>query len=337
MLLRRLLALAVAVGLVFGAWQLRARLFGTSGAEPPVPDDVRVACVRELEPVCTALGAAIVEEAATTVTRFGDAELPFDVWLTLDPWPALGANTRARAGQAELAQHQSAVLARAPVVLAVQADRLAPMEQACGGALSWRCLAEQADQPWTELGGQSTWGRVKVGINQPAERAEGLLTLAQATASYFDGTTFNTQSLTSTDYFAWVSDLAASTGTSSTQSPFDRMLLTGSAEYEFVGVLESTAVARLRQAPGRAGQITLRRPEPVVTADVVAVGYGEAAEGAVERIVAQVTQPLADSGWRAPDAAPPSEVDAAPLPEENGLGSPAVLEALQRTWAEVTR
>src|SRR5918996_676293 len=179
MLLRRLLALAVAVGLVFGAWQLRTRMFGTAAAEPAVPDDVRVACVRELAPVCDALDASsppLVEEAAATVARFGDAELPFDVWLTLDPWPALGANARARAGQAELTQHQSAVLARAPVVLAVQADRLEPMQQACGGALSWRCLAEQADQPWTDIGGQSTWGRVKVGIDQPSERAGGLLT-----------------------------------------------------------------------------------------------------------------------------------------------------------------
>jgi hypothetical protein len=338
MLLRRLLALAVAVGLVFGAWQLRARLFGTAQAEP-VPDDLRVACVSELAPVCDALDASsppLVEEAATTVARFAEPELPFDVWLTLDPWPTLGANARARAGQADLAQHQSAALARSPLVLAAQADRVAPMEQACGGALSWRCLAEQADQPWTDLGGQSTWGRVKIGIDGPSQRAEGLLTLAQATASYFDSTTFNSQSLASTDYFAWVSDLAAAAGTTSAQSPFERMLLTGSAEYEFAGVLESTALAQLRRAPGRAEQIMLRRLEPVVTADVVVVGYGEGAEDAVERIVGQLKETLSGSGWRVPEVALPSEVDAAALPEENGLGSPAVLEALQQTWVEVT-
>lgn len=339
MLLRRLLALALAAGLVIGAWQARARLFGADGADR-APANLRVACVRELAHVCEALDASsppLVEEAATTVARFGDPELPLDVWLTLDPWPTLATNTRERAGQTELAQQVSPVLARAPVVLAVHADRLAPMQEVCGGTLSWRCLAERADEPWADLGGESTWGRVKVGIDQPADSAGGLLTLTGATASYFDGATLSSQSLRSPDYFAWLSDLAGAIGTTANQSPFERMLLTGSAEYEFVGVLESTAVSLLRQAPGRAEQIMVQRPEPVVTADVVAVGYGSGAEDAVARIVEQVAEPLADSGWRVPDAAPPSEVDAAGLPDDNGLPSAAVLEALQQTWVEVTR
>jgi hypothetical protein len=342
MLLRRLLALAVAVGLVVGAWLVRARLFGADGADgaEQAPADLRVACVRELAQVCQALDAsspALVEEAATTVARFGDAELPFDVWLTLDPWPTLAANARARAGQAELAQQVSEVLARTPVVLAVYADRLAPMQEVCGGALAWSCLGERADESWADLGGESTWGRVKVGIDRPAERAGGLLTLAEATASYFGGAEFNTQSLTSPDYFSWLSDLAAAVGTTTNQSPFERMLLTGSAEYEFVGVLESSAIPLLRQAPGRAERIVVQLPEPVVTADVVAVGYGPTAEDAAARVVEQVAGPLADSGWRVPDAAPPSEVEGGALPEDNGLPSAAVLEALQQTWAEVTR
>jgi hypothetical protein len=342
MLLRRVLAVAVAVGLVVGAWQLRARLFGADGPDGPdqAPADLRVACVRELAQVCEALDASsppLVEEAATTVARFRDSELPFDVWLTLDPWPTLAANAHARARQAELTQEVSAVLARTPVVLAVHADRLAPMQEVCEGTLAWRCLGERADEPWADLGGESTWGRVKVGIDRPAERAGGLLTLAEATASYFGGAEFNTQSLSSPDFFSWLSDLAAAVDTTANQSPFERMLLTGSAEYEFVGVLESNAVPLLRQAPGRARQIVLQLPEPLVTADVVAVGYGAPAEDAVARVVEQVTGPLADSGWRVPDAAPPSEVEGAALPEDNGLPSAAALEALQQTWAEVAR
>jgi hypothetical protein len=339
MLLRRLLALAFAVGLVVGAWQLRARVFD-GGAADAAPANLRVACVRELAQVCEALEVPtppLVEEAAATVARFGDPQPPFDVWLTIDPWPTLAANTRARAGQGELPQQASAVLARSPVVLAAHADRVAPMQEACGGTLTWRCLAERADEPWADLGGESTWGRVKVGLDRPDERVGGLLALTQATASYFDGAPFNTQSLRSPDYFAWLSDLAAAAVTTSTgQSPMERMLLTGSAEYEFVGVLESGAVSLLRQAPGRAGQIEIQRLEPVVTADVVAVGYGPGAADAVAGVAEQVAEPLAAAGWRVPDAAPPSEVESAALPGDNGLPSPAVLEALQQTWVEVT-
>jgi hypothetical protein len=96
-------------------------------------------------------------------------------------------------------------------------------------------------------------------------------------------------------------------------------------------------VSLLRQAPGRAERIELQRSEPVVTADAVAVGYGEGAEDAAARIAEQVAVPLADAGWRVPDVAPPSEVASAELPTGNGLASPAVLEALQQTWLEVAR
>jgi hypothetical protein len=339
--LRRLLALVLAVGLVVGAWQVRERVLDGAAAPDAAPDDLRVACVRELAQVCEALDAQtppLVEEAATTVARFADREPPFDVWLTIDPWPTLAANTRERAGHGALPQHVSAVLARTPVALAAAADRVAPMREACGGTVTWRCLAERADTPWVDLGGESTWGRVKVGLDRPGERAGGLLALAQATASYFDGAPFNTQSLGSPDYFAWLSDLAGGVVTTTTgQGPLERMLLTGSSEYEFVAVLESSAVSLLRQAPGRAEGIELQRSEPAVTADVVAVGYGDGAEEATARIAEQVAGPLTDAGWRVPAAAPPPEAEPAELPTDNGLASPAVLEALQQTWLEVAR
>src|SRR5918997_944959 len=115
MLMRRLLALALAVGLVVGAWQLRERVLDGGGAgADAAPEDLRIACVRELEQVCQALDVPtppLVEEATTTVAGFSEPQLPFDVWLTIEPWPALAANARARAGQGEVPQHVSAVLA----------------------------------------------------------------------------------------------------------------------------------------------------------------------------------------------------------------------------------
>lgn len=339
MLLRRLLALALAVGLVLGAMQVRERFFGANAAGSAAPDDLRVACAAELGAVCEALDTAspaLVEQATTTVQRFGDPELPFDVWLTIAPWPELAADARVRSGHDEPAERRSDVLARSPVVIAAQRSRVEVIEATCEGAVSWRCLAEHADTPWAELGGESGWGRVKVGLDHPAERAGGLLALAQATASYFEGASYNTRSLGSADFFAWVSDLAAATGPGSGQSPFERMLLTGAADYEFVGELEAGAVPLLARSPGRAEQITILRPDPVMTADVVAVGYGDAAQAAVEQVVEQVAQPLADNGWRVPGGERPSELEPIELPDHNGVPSAPTLEALRQTWDEVT-
>ena len=342
MLLRRLLALALAVGLVLGAMQLRERVFGTGAgaAAPPAPDDLRVACVAELAAVCEALDTsspALIEQASSTVQRFSDPELPFDVWLTLAPWPELAADTRVRSGHGELAEQRSDVLARSPVVIAAQNNRVEALRGTCEGTVSWRCLAEHADTPWEDLGGESGWGRVKVGLDHPAERAGGLLALAQATASYFEGASYNSRSLGSPDFFSWVSDLAAAAGAESDQSPFERMLLTGTADYEFVGELEARAVPLLARSPGRAEQITILRPEPIVTADVVAVGYGDAAQASVEQIVEQVTAPLADNGWRGAGGEQPSELEAIAMPDSNGVPSPATLETLRQTWDEVGR
>jgi hypothetical protein len=339
MWLRRLLALVIAVGLVFGAWQARTRLLGRA-AGAPAPEEVRVACVQELAGICSQLDTSappLAEDAATTVARFDDADLPFDVWVTFEPWPEIGANARARAGQGDLSEQPSEILARSPIVLAAHADRLAPMEQACGGTLSWACLGERAGRPWTDNGGQSQWGRVKVGLDEPSDSATGLLTLAEATASYLGDTAFNSQSLTAPDYFAWVSGLENAMVATPDQSPFERMLLTGSAEHEFVGVLESTAVPLLQRAPGRAEKIVIHVPEPVVTADIVAVGYGPDAAAAVDRVVEQLRGPLADSAWRVAGEAPPSEVDGVALRDDNGIPSAAVLERLQQTWVEITR
>lgn len=335
MVVRRLLALVLAVGLVVGALQLRQRLFGDAPAD--VPDDVRLVCVTELADVCAGLQgrAPVIEDATTTVARFEQRDPGLDVWLTVQPWPEFAVNARQRATQPELVSQSSDVLARSRVLMAVWVARAAALEGECAGALTWRCIGERADQPWAQIGGESGWGRVKVGLDAPSTSAAGLLELAQATSSYFGGQAFNSRLLDDPDFFAWLSTLAAAVEDTG-QPPVERMLLTGSADYEFVGTLESFAAPLLARASGRADQIELRQVEPALTADVVAVGYGNAT-AAAEGIAEQVRAPLADRGWRVPGAETSSELEPANLPSNNGLPSVAALEALRRTWMEVAR
>lgn len=341
MLVRRLLAVLVAVGLVLAAVVVRGRLFPAGQASAVAVDDLRVTCVRELASVCDAVAPAapmVIEDAATTVERFDGQDPGIDVWLTLAPWPELAADARARAGLPEPTSTSSGVMARSPVVIAARRDRLAVLEPTCDAdRLTWRCIADGAGRPWSDLDGDASWGRVKVGLDRPARSAQGLLALSQATSEYFDGQDWTSRSLGSTDYFSWLSGLGSAVDQPAGQTPLERMLLTGGAEFEVTAALEATSVTLLRSAPQRAGQIAVRDTTPVVTADVVVVGYGAHGTDAVDGIVARLDGPLADAGWRAGTGSGPSESPVAALPDGNGLPSPAALEALRQLWIEVSR
>lgn len=340
MLVRRLIAVLVAVGLVFAATQVRGRLFPEAGT-PVAADDLRVVCARELAPACDALTLTtppVVEDVATTVDRFAERDPGVDVWLTLTPWPELAAAGRARQGLPDVAATSSPVLGRSPLVVVARQDRLRALEPTCdGGSLTWRCIGDAAGRTWTELGGDPAWGRVKIGLDRPERSAEGLLTLAQATSDYFDGQTWTSRSLGATDYFSWLSGLGAAVEQPTGQTPLERMLLTGGADFEITGALEATAVPLLRSASQRAAALAVRPGGPVVTADVVVVGYGEAGTPAVDAVAAQASDALADTGWRIGGAPPPSETPVPALPDENGLPSAAALEALRQLWIEVAR
>jgi hypothetical protein len=339
MLWRRLLALASAVLLVVGAAWLRAQLFpdetGGLGVDAP-----RVVCVAELDEACGRLdvpaASVVIEDAAATVAGLAEPRPGIDVWVTVAPWPELAADAREAAGRPALPSATGEVLARSPVLLAARADRLEALEPACdGGAATWRCVGDHAGDPWTDVGGQAAWGRVKVGLDQPSTSAVGLLTLAAATTSWADGAPLDAQLLGDPATFAWLSELAEDSESGGGQSPLERMLLTGGAEYEFTGALESAARPLLRRAPAGGDAITLRRPAPIVTADVVVVGYGAVDAEAVDAFARRIRPALAAGGWRTADDRA-SEPAAGALPAESGLPSAGVLEELRRTWVEVS-
>jgi hypothetical protein len=343
MWLRRLVALFVAVALVVGAMLLRDRVFGDTGAgSGELAAQQRIVCVRALDDVCAQLGTpdmpAVVEDAATTLSRFAQPEPEVDVWLTVVPWAEIASLTRSAAGLPELAGARSDVLARSPMLVAARADRADALAAACDGDVTWPCLGERAGQPWDDLGGPSAWGTVDVGLDRPATRVDGLLALAQATSAFFDGEGFNSQALADPAYVAWLSELARAVEAPTAGDPFEQLLLTGAATVEFAPVLEATAVPLLRSAPERAEDVALLTLDPTVTADVVAAGYGPSAQAAADAVAEQVADGLTASGWRPPSTgAAPSELASLTLPDGNGVSSAAALEALRRTWMELTR
>lgn len=345
MLLRRLLAVLVAVGLVLAAGVVRARL-DTDAPDAPALDELRIVCLDELAAVCEELGVAgaapVVEEAATTVDRFAQRDPGVDVWVTFEPWSTLAADARRREQLPELASTPSAVLATSPVLLAARSDRLAALEGACEGAqLTWRCIGDRAGAPWSQLDAPAAWGDVDVAFNRPADTAEGLLTLAQLGAAFLDGAPVTPQAVAAPEFFAWLADLGRASRQVAGQSPLERMLLTGGADVEFTGVVEGAARPLLDDAPAWEERIELRELSPTVAAQVRVIGYGATGRAAMSTIATQLLDPLAAAGWRAADAAssPSGAPTSAPSDGRASVGTPsaAALEALRQTWIEVSR
>ena len=177
--LARLLAVVVAVALIGGAFWWRGRgddgSGGGGGDGPGATGDLRVACVTELEPVCRALAESEgfdldVEPAAETVAALADAEpgdLPYDAWVTLDPWPAMVDAARA-ADEPALFTIAATAVAHTPLSVVMPADRFTALAGACGDPITWECVARQAGTNWAEIApdvpAAATWGAFKVGV-----------------------------------------------------------------------------------------------------------------------------------------------------------------------------
>lgn len=363
--LARLAALAVAVGLVLGALTIRGALDddgtrpGPDGGAAPTggedgdtaPLDLR--CIDELAEVCGPLAelaerdgavTSLVGSAGDTARTFRAATEPLaagTVWVTLSPWPGIVNEARIREGREPVLGAVSEPVARSPLVLVGWRERLAVLDESCGGAAGWGCLGDVADGTWAELGGDPRWGPVKPGHLPPDSSAVGLLVAGQAAADRTGGAGFSLRDLQDDGFRSWFSDLerAVPSFEPSAGTPLRQMLQFGVASYDVVGTLEAEPAALFPVAGARAEGLDVRYPQPMLVADLV-LGGGDA--DAVERVRRLLTSAegeelLRAAGWRLPDGAPPATRPDAPPLDEAQLPAPGALEALQTVWAEVVR
>ncbi|MHB1137823.1 MAG: hypothetical protein ACYC2O_02630 [Microthrixaceae bacterium] len=327
--MKRLGAVVLAVVMIAGAVLLRDRLDGATTGERG-GESFRLRCSTELAQVCTAIAAArddvqvSTESAgrtADTLSELPDGERPeFDAWLVDGPWAEIVADNRAFAGLDDAVLGEpSAVLGRSPAVIVTAPGRGADLTEACGGSITWRCVGEQA------LGSQ------RVGLPTP-ERGDGLVVLAEATASFFGTTTYSSgdfQDPAFTGWFAGLTELSTQTALGS-QTPLARALA-AAGTFSVVGALESQSAVLLR---GRQGYTTTY-PEPMVTADVVLAPVAGIDSGdALVRLDADLlAEQLAATGWRVQGQPTVDGVDTAvSLPETSNLPSPGVLQTLRDLW-----
>jgi hypothetical protein len=359
--LKRLLALLVAVGLVVGALALRERIEGrdVAAGDPGTSDSGDgtgpvLVCDTELGQVCDRLGEALRADGvrATVVMRTAPAmvdelvtpaaDTRAGAWLTLGPWTEMGAQ-RGGGGRPVLVGDPQ-VLARSPLVVVMPEDRAGVLEDHCGG-FAWRCLGEAAAGTWARIGGQDAWGPVKPGHRDPQTSTSGALVLGQLAHAWFGQPAVSARDIDDDlGFFSWFTGLerAVPTFTPSTGTPLAELVTVGHSRFDLVAVPEAEAMAAFARAPDRAATLTVRLAEPVVTADVVVAALGQDA-GLAAAVAVRAPGLLAEAGWRVDGEAPSDVLQSrgvalpAELPEGTGLPSAGALEALRRTWLEVTR
>jgi hypothetical protein len=328
---KRLAAALAAVAMVAGAWLLRGALDaddadgGNGGRE--VPEQLRLMCATELDDICRVLADEVagveltVEDPGVTADALsalaaGD-DPGFDAWLADGPWAAMVADDRTFAGvDGEVLGTPSGVLGRSPAVIVVQSSRRAELDEACGGAISWRCIGEQATT-------------LRVGMASP-DRGDGLVTLAEATGSFFDTTDYSTVDFEEPGFTAWFDSLTR-LSTSQSVRLGERSALEAAVgqagTFNVVGALESQAATLLRD---RDDWSTIY-PEPMSTADVQLVPRdGLDADELLDRLGAeQLRDALLEGGFR---SATDQDDQSTSLPPEANLPSAGVLNALRDLW-----
>lgn len=309
-------------------------------------------CSTELRRVCDQLKAANetlqvrVEDAGTTYATLTAATFQrdaakIDAWLVPQPWPAMVDEARQRGSLEPALVETSRTLARSPAVIVIWRDRRDALAKSCpGGTVDWRCIGNAAGKPWTDVGGQVSWGSVKPGHPPPDKSATGLFVFGQATGQYLGRADFARNDLDDADYRVWANGLeqAIPTFTPSAGSAFDQMLFSGRSSFDVAGALEASAGPAVRASRDK-DALSIEYPAAGVTADVVVVPVRGSDSGGRVRALLESTgsgEILARDGWRVDGQPSPEGVrtDLA-LPDGNGLPRAGVLQALRDVWAEV--
>lgn len=343
--MKRALAVVAAVALVVAAVLVRNRLDGDGGGGEG--GRVRLVCGPAVAAACRELAgdgvSVVVEDEATTAARLvalKPGRSPgFDAWLAVGPWPAMVAEQRRAAGGDPVPLGEpSRRLARSPATIVARDDRVAALEEHCGGAVDWACIGDVAGGPWTAAGGPATWGTLKPGQPSP-DRGDGLVVLSQAVSSELGTTDYASNDFTDDpELTPWFDRLvgAVKDSSSGAGTPLERFLV-APATFGVVGAIEAeSAPSVARAADGE--QFTVIYPEPVVTADVALTPRaGTSASDVLDRLgTERLDRALAAAGWRVPGQRQADGVGGGPdLSSGSGLPGPGVLSALRQRWEEV--
>lgn len=285
--MKRVTAVVAAVTMIVVSLFIRSRLDDDGGAtggpkdegSPPV-----VACVTELADACkAAYGDSVdlrVEDAHTTAVALAKGGSGLDAWVTMSGWPEL---LSAKGLEPPLAVTP---VASTPLVIAAVKERVATLTCANTG---WACFLESVGKPWSELGGDATWGTLRVGL-PPTTSASGLLLEASAVTGVVGTSDVGTNDPAYTDARALLQRVereADAFGAFAVQLP---------ARFSAVGALQADVITRSGTRANLIATIGLT-PGATATAVVARVGGGQRIDPT------KLAKPLTSAGWSTPPAA----------------------------------
>jgi len=243
---KRALAVISAVAMIGLSLFVRGRIDdkGSGSSTSSSSSALTIACIPELATECQVIASdkvkVTIEDATTTLPKLDQ----YDGWLTLDPWPAIAQVQQQSNGGGTPINLGSSILQ-----VAVVKDRAAALTATCGGTITWKCLGERRGQQWSSLGGDASWGPLKVGL-PPKQSATGLLLYADAIASYFGRVDYGTNDFDA-EFIAWQSNLRGAFGE---PAPFDTFVAQLPAAYTAVG---ATSAQTLTRVGAKADRISL--------------------------------------------------------------------------------
>jgi hypothetical protein len=191
-------------------------------------------------------------------------------------------------------------VARTPIVVAVWSDRIPALR--CGEAVDLACLAQAYERTWTELGGNESWGMVKLGVADPGLSEAGL---AAWRAVAGDGVP---ERLTRPPQLVAPTDAALMV----------EVLQTGTARADAMVTTEVAVAGQLANAPGRGGRLVVSYPDPAPWVEYVTAAPEQERAAQVAEVLLEPERQAQLPGIGLRSMVGPVDPDT--LPE--GLGTP---------------
>ncbi len=326
--LARLVAVLAAIALVAGAFVLRGALAGDdesassgvgSGSDGPDRPEgaVRVICDEDLgDAACEAVAelegvdSMAMMTADEAVDAMSDPEVPYDAWLTLDPWPQILDVDRREVGLPPVADDGDPVpvASSTPAILTAADDGTA-----CATPVEWSCLA-------TEVAGGADIGLPTL------QSAAGVLFLAAAAAGLQGAAEFGIDEVRTSPVADQLDELLDSARPGTLAEQNSRATLPG----QFTALATTDGLARntADKPQGRDLDLTVLELEPSpTTLGVVLAPIGPHGADAADRLTDQVTdqtvtEALATAGWKGGPA------------RTEGLPAPDLLYALDQEFTQ---
>ena len=325
--MKRLAAIVLAIGMVFGSVALRNSLDNSTQAQTATGGDssFRLTCAVELADVCNALAATqpnlivMTEEAGTTADRLTllpDGTDPgIDAWLTVGPWAEIVQDNRSFAenGGAILGK-ASRVLGSSPAQIVTSKSGEPELEAACGGAITWKCLGANQSLPQPQ----------SIGMASPNTGA-GLAVLADATNSFFGNRSYSATDFEDAAFIGWFEQLTKKSQDFALgeQTVLERAVA-AAGTFTTVGAL-STEVESLETSSSKFNPVPAPKDapdQPVIAQVRLVPANGITAQDALDLVNSDaLTQLLKDSNWNTSDQDSPSNMPAA-----------GVLQVLRDMW-----